>query len=341
MNENQKLSVGRWWKKLEKDKVECLLCPRQCVLDNDQRGFCFIRKNNNGILKTNNGYISTIALDPVEKKPLYHFHPGTQALSIGAIGCNLACRFCQNWPISKPSSTTNLNQPLTADQLVFTAKELRSKSVAFTYNEPMICTEYIIELAAACQAQEIKTIAVSAGYINPKPREEFFKCMDAANIDLKSFSTHFYKNFCLSDLAPVLDTLLYIKQETSCWLEITNLIIPGENDSDSEIKSMCAWIARNLGAEVPIHFSAFHPDHQMTDHQPTPKSTLERARKIALDEGLRYPYTGNISTLEGSTTFCYTCQKALIRRQGYAIVKSDLDSQGRCQSCQTKIQGYF
>lgn len=332
---------ARWQKKVDANRVSCFLCPRQCLLAPDQRGFCFIRQNVSGVLRTSYGLTSGSAIDPIEKKPLHHFLPGTKTFSFGTIGCNLGCVFCQNWHISKPSDHFQLNERISPKQVVDLAKEARCDSIAFTYNEPIISAEYVIDVAHEAHRQGIKTIAVTAGYIHEFAREEFFSCMDAVNIDLKSFSSDFYKDLCLADLDAILDTLIFLKQKTDLWFEITNLIIPGANDSDDEIGRMCQWIVDHLGTDVPLHFSAFHPDYKMTKCIPTSPVSLKNARSIAQKSGIRYVYTGNIFDVEGATTFCYTCKKTLIERHGYTITKNYLSKGPQCPFCHSLCPGRF
>ena len=337
----QDVAPARWWTKTGADSVQCVLCPRQCRLREGERGFCFIRHNLRGELRTRYGYVSALAIDPVEKKPLYHFFPGTQALSLGTIGCNLGCVFCQNWGISQPSDPGALHKKYPPAQVAQSAHETGCQSVAFTYNEPIVSAEYVLDAANACHQLGIKTVAVTAGYISAPARRDFFAVMDAANVDLKSFSEHFYKKLCQAALDPVLDTLRYLRNETQVWTEITNLLIPDENDAEDELRRMCDWILMNLGSEVPVHFSAFHPDFQMTRHRPTPPPSVKKARRIALEAGLRYVYTGNIVDVEGSTTFCHHCRKALVRRQGYEVVEDHLRGHGQCVFCHTRCAGHF
>ncbi len=338
---DKNFATARWWKPQKDKKLKCFLCPRECLLEDEQRGFCFLRQNQSGELKTSYGVISTLAIDPVEKKPLYHFYPGTQTLSLGTVGCNLGCSFCQNWQISKPTDLSFLSKQASPSMIAKTAKERSCQSVAFTYNEPIISSEYVIEIARECHAQGIKTIAVTAGYIHSLARKDFFEYVDAANVDLKSFSNQFYQTHCNATREPILDTLCFLKEKTNVWLELTNLIIPGENDADEEIGQMCAWIARYLGLDVPMHFSAFHPDDKMLQQKQTSKEALVKARAIAFDHGLRYVYTGNIFDIEGSTTFCYTCKNVLIERQGYTVSRKTFNDHGQCQSCQATCPGYF
>src|ERR671923_1454904 len=286
---------ARYWHRLEDGRIQCDVCPRMCRLHEGQRGLCFVRaRAGDQVVLTSYGRSSGFCLDPIEKKPLYHFLPGTPVLSFGTAGCNLACKFCQNWSISKSREIDTLADQATPEAIARAARRLGCRSVAFTYNDPVIFLEYAVDAAAACRARGIKTVAVSAGYICPEPRIEFFRHMDAANIDLKGFTEGFYKNLCSARLHPVLDTLEYLKHETEVWFEITTLLIPGENDSAAEIEALSRWVMDRLGPDVPLHFTAFHPDWKMMDRPPTPPATLHQARKIAIKNGLRYVYTGNV-----------------------------------------------
>jgi pyruvate formate lyase activating enzyme len=285
----------RYWHVLDDGRVQCDLCPRFCRLREGQRGLCFVRKNESGrIVLTTYGRSSGFCIDPIEKKPLNHFLPGTPVLSFGTAGCNLACKFCQNWDISKSREMDTLADSASPERIASAAAESGSRSVAFTYNDPVIFHEYAIDIAQACHALGVKTVAVTAGYVCPEPAAEFYRHMDAANIDLKAFTERFYKKICGGELRPVLDTLEYLKHETDVWIETTTLIIPGENDSSSELEAMTRWVVDTLGRDVPMHFTAFHPDWKMLDKDHTPPSTLDRARKIAMDNGVRYAYTGNV-----------------------------------------------
>ncbi len=332
---------GRFWHQIDNDRILCDLCPRKCSLKKGQRGFCFVRKNIDGRMAlTTYGRSSGFCIDPIEKKPLNHFYPGTSVLSFGTAGCNLGCKFCQNWSISKSREFDSLTQMATAQMIVNGAKKHGCRSVAFTYNDPVIFAEYAIDVARECRRQGIKTVAVTAGYISSSARREFFSYMDAANVDLKAFSEHFYKKLTLSGLKEVLDTLKFLKNETSVWLEITNLLIPGENDSTEEIDAMTKWILKNLGNDVPLHFSAFHPDYKMMDHLPTPQATLTRARTIAVDNGLWYVYTGNVHDLEGSSTYCHKCGSVLIERDWYVLGQYTIDGD-ECRECKESCSGVF
>lgn len=326
---------------LKGNKTQCTICPRNCKLSQGQSGFCQIRKNINGdIVLTSYGYNTGLSIDPIEKKPLYHFYPGSNVLSFGTLGCNMGCQFCQNWHISKSKGDpTKLNQA-SPQRIVDLALELGCKSVAFTYNDPVIFFEYAIDTAKLCRDSGIKTVAVTAGYINPEPRKEFFAYMDATNIDLKAFSEKFYQKNCLAHLDEILDTIKYVKKETNTWLELTTLLIEGENDSDEELKAECEWIVKELGVDVPLHFSAFHPDYKMMDKPPTSFATLLRAYNIAKEAGIKYVYTGNIPDARTSTTFCHNCSKPIIVRNGYSLVEYNLQK-GHCKFCGAKCSGVF
>ena len=333
---------GRYWHMLDDGRVQCDLCPRYCKLHEGQRGLCFVRARQAGkMVLTTYGRSSGFCIDPVEKKPLNHFLPGTPILSFGTAGCNLTCKFCQNWDISKSRAFDKLQAMASPNMIAEAAIRTGCKSVAFTYNDPVIFLEYAVDVAQACRARGLKTVAVSAGYICPEPRVEFFQSIDAANIDLKAFTESFYRDLCSSKLAPVLETLMYLKHETDVWVEITTLLIPGENDSDRELNAECAWIAKNLGPDVPLHFSAFHPDWKMCDIPNTPPDTLIRARTIAHDHGLRYVYLGNIHSHEGSSTYCHGCGEILIGRDWYKLSDWELSEDARCKKCGMPCPGLF
>jgi len=331
----------KYWHKLDDGRVQCDLCPRFCKIKEGQRGLCFVRacENDEIVLKTY-GRSSGFCIDPIEKKPLNHFLPGTPVLSFGTAGCNLTCKFCQNWDISKSREIDTLADKASPEKIARAAKKLGCRSVAFTYNDPVIFMEYAIDIAVACHDLGIKTVAVSAGEINPKPRKIFFKHIDAVNIDLKAFSDTFYKNYCGSELDPVLDTLTYLKNKTDVWLEITTLLIPGLNDSEKEINSMSNWIINTLGPDVPLHFSAFHPDYKMQNIPRTPIATLNKARNIALSHGITYVYTGNVHDKQGSSTYCPSCGEILIGRDWYVLSDWNL-SDGQCSNCKHRVPGIF
>lgn len=318
-----------------------MICPRHCKLSEGQRGFCFVRACRNGkIVLTTYGRSSGFCVDPIEKKPLFHFLPGTPVLSFGTAGCNLGCKFCQNWDISRSRETETLADAASPDAIAKTAKKLGCRSVAFTYNEPHIFHEYAIDTAKACRKLGIKTVAVTAGYVCAEPRKEFYEWMDAANVDLKGFTEAFYKKYTDSSLAPVLETLVYLKKETPVWLELTTLLIPGLNDHPEEIETLTAWVVKNLGPSVPLHFTAFHPAYRMTDIPPTPLATLRKAREIALAAGIRYCYTGNVEDPESEKTLCHSCGKTLIGREGYELTEWNL-KEGKCNSCNATCAGVF
>jgi pyruvate formate lyase activating enzyme len=333
---------GRWWHRLDDGRIQCDLCPRECRLHEGQRGACFVRaRHEDGIILTTYGRSSGFCLDPIEKKPLNHFLPGTSVLSFGTAGCNLGCRFCQNSSISKAREMDVLMDRASPPAIAQAAVESGARSVAFTYNDPVIFAEYAMDAADACREAGIASVAVTAGYMSPEPRREFYAKMDAANVDLKGFTEKFYAKLTSSQLAPVLDTLAYLRHETKVWFEITTLLIPGANDSDAELRDECRWIFRELGDDVPVHFTAFHPDYKMTDLPPTPAATLQRARRIAQDEGLRHVYTGNVHDREGGTTYCTHCGEALIVRDWYRIEDYALTADGKCPSCATPLAGRF
>jgi pyruvate formate lyase activating enzyme len=332
----------RYWHVLEDGRVQCDVCPRACKLREGQRGLCFVRANQGGrIVLTTYGRSSGYCVDPIEKKPLNHFLPGTPVLSFGTAGCNLACKFCHNWDISKSREMDTLADHASPDAIARAAEALGCRSVAFTYNDPVIFTEYAVDVADACHERGVKAIAVTAGSMNAAPRAEFYRHMDAANVDLKAFTEEFYHRTCAARLADVLDTLRYLRHETDVWFEITTLLIPTKNDSDAENRAMAQWIYRELGPDVPLHFTAFHPDFKMTELPPTPGATLTRMRRIALDEGLNYVYTGNVHDAEGGTTFCPECRAALIVRDWYRIESYRLTDDGKCPECSTRIPGRF
>jgi pyruvate formate lyase activating enzyme len=332
----------RYWHRLEDGRIECDVCPRACRLKEGQRGLCFVRaREGDGVVLTSYGRSSGFCVDPIEKKPLDHFLPGSAVLSFGTAGCNLACRFCQNWDISKSREIDTLADEASPAAIAATAVRLGCRSVAFTYNDPVIFFEYAADVADACHELGVKAVAVTAGYMNPEPRAEFFRHIDAANVDLKGFSEEFYADLCAGRLAPVLNTLRYLRNETAVWFEITTLLIPGRNDSDDELDRMTRWIVAELGPDVPLHFTAFHPDYRLLDAPPTPPSTLTRARAIARANGVRYAYTGNVPDRAGQATLCPGCRIAVIERDGYDIRRYRLTSDGRCEACETTIAGVF
>jgi len=332
---------ARWWAPLPDARIECRACPRLCKLRAGQRGFCFVRQNVGGrLVLTTYGRSSGFCVDPIEKKPLHHFYPGTSVLSFGTAGCNLGCRFCQNWYISKAREFDRLTHGATPELIAANAQNLGCWSVAFTYNDPVVFAEYAMDVADACREAGLATVAVTAGYMLEESRREFYQHIDAANVDLKGFTEEFYQRHCGGTLAPVLETLKYLRQATSVWLEVTTLLIPGENDGDRELAEAADWFAANLGPDVPWHFTAFHPDYKMLDKPGTPAASLIRARTIAQARGLHYVYTGNVRDPAGSSTWCPGCGQRVIERNGYAIGDWKL-AHGHCTQCGCEIAGHF
>jgi pyruvate formate lyase activating enzyme len=332
----------QYWHPLADGRIQCDVCPRACKLREGQRGLCFVRaRENDQVVLTTYGRSSGFCVDPIEKKPLNHFLPGSSVLSFGTAGCNLACRFCQNWDISKSKEIDTLADRASPEKIARSARDLGARSVAFTYNDPTIFLEYAVDVADACHELGVETVAVSAGYICPEPRAEFYRHLDAANIDLKAFTEDFYHHTCGAHLAPVLETLEYLVHETGVWTELTTLLIPGRNDSDAEIDEMTGWVVGHLGPDVPMHFTAFHPDFKMTDVPPTPAATLSRARDIARRNGVRYAYTGNVHDAAGGSTYCPGCGDVVIGRDWYELGIYALTDDGRCQRCDTRIPGRF
>lgn len=334
--------IAKYWHWADDGRMQCDLCPRDCKLNDGQRGACFVRmRKADQMILTTYGRSSGFCVDPIEKKPLNHFYPGSSILSFGTAGCNLACKFCQNWDISKSKDMDRLMDEASPELIALAAENANCKSVAFTYNDPVIFAEYAMDVADACHARGIKTVAVTAGYMHDQARRDFYSKMDAANIDLKAFTEEFYFKLTGAHLQPVLDTLKYVKRETDVWLEITTLLIPGKNDSDEELTALSQWISNELGSDVPVHFSAFRPDYRMTNVSATPMATLLRARDIAQQAGLQYVYTGNVHYAEGDTTFCPKCRKPVIVRDWFQINRYQLAPDGRCPDCGTRIAGYF
>jgi pyruvate formate lyase activating enzyme len=333
---------GRHWHRLDDGRVQCDVCPRECRLHDGQRGLCFVRgRVADQVVLTTYGRSSGFCVDPIEKKPLNHFLPGSSVLSFGTAGCNLACKFCQNWDISKSREIDRLSDAASPAEIAEAAERLGCRSVAMTYNDPVIFLEYAVDVADACRARGIRVVAVTAGYVGDAARRELFAHVDAANVDLKAFTEDFYRRVSAGHLGPVLDTLQYLRRETDVWFEITTLLIPGHNDSDEEIGAECAWIAAHLGDDVPLHFTAFHPDYKMRDVPPTPPATLTRARRIAQRHGLRFVYTGNVHDAEGGRTTCLACGEAVVERDWYVIGRYRLTDDGRCTSCGTAVPGRY
>ncbi len=333
---------GGWWHEAEQGgRIICDLCPRECHMKPGDSGFCFVRQNVDGQMKlTTYGRSTGFCIDPIEKKPLNHFYPGTSVLSFGTAGCNLGCKFCQNWDISKSREVERLSEVAMPDMIASAAKETGCRSVAYTYNDPIIWAEYAIDTAKACRAAGIKSVAVTAGYITPEARPGFFHAMDAANVDLKAFSEDFYEKVTYSKLAPVLDTLHWLKHESDVWFEVTNLIIPDANDSADELRRMCDWLLDAVGADVPIHFTAFHPDFRMTDRGRTSHETLLLARQIALQQGLRFAYVGNVNDAVNQSTYCPGCGTLLIERDWHELGTYQLKG-NECSTCGERIAGHF
>ncbi len=332
----------RYWHRLPDGRVQCDVCPRACRLHEGQRGLCFVRgRVQDQVVLTSYGRSSGFCVDPIEKKPLFHFLPGTPVLSFGTAGCNLACRYCQNWDMTTSRQMHRLTDVAAPADLARTARQLGCRSVAFTYNDPTIFLEYAIDVADACHDLGLHTVAVSAGYIGAAARQDLYAHVDAANIDLKAFSEKSYVKVALGHLEPVLDTLRYLRHETDVWLEITTLVVPGLNDSRAELDALTRWVVDELGPDVPWHVSAFHPSHKMLDVPPTPPRTLTHARRIGLANGLRHVYTGNVHDPAGEATYCPSCHLAVIDRDGYRIGAYRLDDQGRCTACGTQLPGRF
>lgn len=335
------MHVGRYWEQLDDGRVQCNVCPRHCKMHKDQRGFCFVRQNvDDQVVLTTYGRSSGFCIDPIEKKPLNHFYPGSSILSFGTAGCNLGCKFCQNWDISKAKKMDRLMNQASPERIADVANTQQCKSVAFTYNDPVIFLEYAVDTAKQCHELGIKTVAVTAGYITKQAREEFFSHLDATNIDLKAFTQHFYRKLCFADLRDVLDTIKYVHEETDVWMEITNLVIPQNNDDVEEFKRMSQWLLDNVGDQVPIHFSAFHPDYKMMDLPRTSGQTLSKARNVARHMGLKYVYTGNVHDQDGDTTYCAGCGTELIVRDWYDL-KSYKMNMNKCGKCSHVIPGHF
>jgi pyruvate formate lyase activating enzyme len=332
----------RWWHVVDDGRVQCDVCPRACRMHAGQRGLCFVRGAEDGRVKLYSyGRSSGFCIDPIEKKPLNHFLPGTAVLSFGTAGCNLACKFCQNWDMSKSREMDTLAAAATPVQLAEAAASTGCRSVAFTYNDPAVFMEYAVDVAVACHERNVRTVAVTAGYMCAGPREEFFRHIDAANVDLKGFTEDFYRKVCGAELAPVLETLEYLKRETQVWFELTTLLIPGHNDSEAEIDAMTRWVVEHLGPDVPMHFTAFHPDWKMRDVPATPPQTLMLARSIARRNGVHHAYTGNIHDAAGGSTYCSGCGALVIERDWYRIGSWGLAGDGKCQSCGTPCPGVF
>ena len=339
--ESESLTEAKWWHATERKRVRCTLCPRYCHIGPGQNGFCFVRKNIDGVLYSYGyGRPTGFAIDPIEKKPLSHFFPGTGIMSFGTAGCNLGCRFCQNWTISKARLDDLHALYATPGDVVALAKKHGVPSIAYTYNDPTIIGEYVMDIAKLAREQDIKSVMVTAGYIDKEARREVYQNIDAANVDLKAFSELFYHKLTFSHLKDVLDTLVWLRNETDVWVEITTLLIPDENDSNEEIQALCTWIVEKMGTDVPLHFTAFHPDFKLRHKPATPPETLRRARDIAQKSGIQYCYTGNVFDREGQTTYCPNCKKPLIERNWHTVERNHLKN-GHCPYCRFKIAGRF
>jgi pyruvate formate lyase activating enzyme len=335
------LKPAKWWELKDNNKILCTLCPRYCKIGEGQPGFCYIRQNHGGKLYSiGYGKPTGFAIDPVEKKPLNHFYPGTHILSFGTAGCNLGCKFCQNWSISKAKLDDLNSLSFSPEDVVKLAKKNKVPSIAYTYNDPTIFGEYVIDISKIARDEGIKSVMVTAGYIDKEARKEVYKYIDAANVDLKGFTERFYHKITFSHLDDVLDTLKWLKNETDIWFEITTLLIPWENDAMDEIRQECDWILENLGDSVPLHFTAFHPDFRMTDKPNTPPSTLRKARNIAIEKGIKFCYVGNVHDLEGQTTYCPNCHAELIKRNWHDVLRNKIID-GKCFNCGTVIPGIF
>ena len=331
----------RWWTALPDGRVRCDVCPRECALHDGQRGLCFVRRReHDAIVLTTYGRSSGFCIDPIEKKPLHHFLPGSSVLSFGTAGCNLACRFCQNWDISKSRNTDTLADAASPRTIAEAALAEGCASVAFTYNDPIVFLEYAADVADECHAVGLRTVAVSSGYVHPGPREELFGRMDAVNIDLKSFDDDFYRHVCGGRLQPVLDTLVWLVAN-GIWVEVTTLVIPDHNDSDAELGALSTWLVDQLGPDVPLHLTAFHPDFRMRDVPATPPATLTRARDLAMAAGLRFVYTGNVHDAAGGTTMCPGCATPAVVRDWYRLESYRLTGDGRCRACGRQMPGVF
>ena len=335
------LKEALWWKNIERDKILCTLCPRYCEIGIGQPGFCYIRQNINGKLYSlGYGKPTGFGIDPIEKKPLNHFLPGTKILSFGTAGCNLGCKFCQNWSISKAKLDDVNSLTASPEDVVSLAKQYLTPSIAFTYNDPTIFGEYVIDISKIAREEKIKSVMVTAGYIDKEARKDVYKYIDGVNVDLKGFTERFYYKNTFSHLNDVLDTLIWLKNETGVWIELTTLIIPDENDSVEEIKNECDWITNNLGDEVPLHFTAFHPDFKMRDKNATPHSSLIQAKKIAEQSGIKYCYIGNVHDTKNQSTYCPNCKNLLIERDWYQIKLHNIKN-GFCTKCGNKLAGTF
>lgn len=319
-----RMKLAGWWKSLDNKDVQCVLCPQNCIIGNEKTGFCKVRKNIDGKLYSlNYGYPSAINIDPIEKKPLFHFYPGTRIFSVGTIGCNFDCKFCQNYEISRNTYERPNKEFLSPDEVVEMAINNECKSIAFTYNEPTVFGEYVLDIAKCAKDKNLETVSVTNGFINNQPLKDIYKYIDAVNIDLKSITNDFYKTLCRGEVNPVLDAIIHLYKKGT-MIELTNLVIPTHNDSMANIEKLIDWIVANLGVEVPLHFSAFYPTYKLTNLCRTPRGVLDKARQLALLKGMKYVYEGNVMTEEGYNTYCPRCKKLLIERDVYTILANNL-----------------
>ena len=334
------LHLARWWETDADGRAHCYLCPRHCHIGEGQAGFCYIRVNRAGKLFSV-GYAQPAALqvDPIEKKPLNHFLPGTRVFSMGTAGCNMGCFFCQNWDISKSHQDQVGSVNVPPKEVPLLAQRYGCPTIAFTYNEPTIWGEYVVDICKSAHETGMNTVMVTNGYITREAFHDIYDHIDAANVDLKAFSEQFYGKITLTHLKPVLETLEWLRKETGVWFEITNLMIPGLNDAEDETRRLADWILEHLGADVPLHFTAFHPDFKLQDRPPTPPSTLHRARAIAREAGLHYVYEGNIRG-DGGNTLCPSCGALLIRRSWHDVIENNLRD-GCCFNCGLPIPGVW
>lgn len=336
----QHLVEARYYEKLDNQRVRCLLCPRRCVVGDKQRGFCEVRENRGGTYYTLvHSRPCTAHVDPIEKKPLFHVLPGTLAFSIATVGCNVDCKFCQNWQISqvRPEETDNLDMP--PDRVVELARSNGCPTIAYTYTEPTIFTEYMYDCAAAGRAQGVRSVMISNGYINEEPMKDLCGVLDAVKIDLKAFTEKYYRDVVIGELKPVLDTLLTLKK-TGVWIEIVYLTVPTLNDDPNDLKQMCKWILSELGPDVPIHFTRFYPQYRLKNLPPTPVTTLVNAREIALEAGINFSYVGNVPGHDGENTHCPHCGATAIKRIGYTILENNIKD-GKCVACGKGIPGVW
>jgi pyruvate formate lyase activating enzyme len=334
------LYEAKYYDKLENLRVRCQLCPRKCEVADQERGYCGVRENHEGIYHTlTHSRPCAVHKDPIEKKPLFHFLPGTHAYSMATAGCNVDCKFCQNWDISqfRPEDLNNFD--LSPTEAVRQAKRLGCRSMAYTYSEPVVFYEYMYDCAVAGKKEGVHSVMISNGYIQEKPLLELCPHLSAVKIDLKAFTEKFYKETCSGEFKPILETLVRLKK-IGIWFEIVVLIIPTLNDSEKEIREMCRWIEKNLGGDVPIHFSRFHPTYKLKNLPVTPVATLEMARQAAIKSGLPYAYIGNVPGHPGEHTYCPGCGRIAIRRIGYHVIKISLQD-GKCKSCNREIPGIW